>query len=115
MTLSIFGGVCVAAKFLMYFGYKTQKAITRSERTTLNEFVNPSFEKSLLREIKAEQIRSKKNEEDAAISKIAQNLLARRTSVLPVVAEKQPNQNNHRMKNISEINEEYEKMDKTKF
>lgn len=99
----------------MYFGYKTQKAITRSERTTLNEFVNPSFEKSLLREIKAEQIRSKKNEEDAAISKIAQNLLARRTSVLPVVAESQPNQNNRRMKNIAEINEEYEEMDKTKF
>ena len=99
----------------MYFGYKTQKAVTKSERTTLNEFVNPSFEKSLLREIKEEKIRSQKKAEDAAISKIAQDLLARRISISPAVAELQNNQNNKRMSSIAENNEDFEDLDKTQF
>ena len=99
----------------MYFGYKTQKAITKSERTTLNEFVNPSFEKALLREIKEEKIRSKKKEEDAAISKIAQDLLARRLSITPAVAELQKSQHNKRMSLIAENNEDFEEFEKTQF
>ena len=99
----------------MYFGYKTQKAIINSGRNSLNEFVNPSFEKSLLREIKDEQILSKKEQKDAAISRIAKDLLARRTSVSALVTEGPQIQNNHRMSFISENNEDPKVLDNTQF
>ena len=99
----------------MYFGYKTQKAISNSGRNSLNEFVNPSFEKALLREIKDEQIRSENNQKDAAISRMAKELLARRTSVSALVTEGSQIQNNHRMSFVSENNEDSKVMDDTQF
>ncbi|CAG5110756.1 Oidioi.mRNA.OKI2018_I69.chr2.g5124.t1.cds [Oikopleura dioica] len=80
LTLSIFGGICVCAKFLMYFGYKTQKALKPPPRESYDAYTNPSFEAALLREIKMEQERkiAERNEE---ISQISKKLLARRVSV----------------------------------